>query len=149
MITCLESILTDESPRGVRVRHYKPDLQSPGDAVRARIIKLPAIHRGCIYFNPVAEVISDHPSQAFFQEVQLRQRQWFKASRTIFGRHVRRRVKDWASDYGPLTKKEKFIDRAVCYTGILLIDGEIIQPHRWKQFEAGLQCATQTTGHST
>jgi hypothetical protein len=134
MITTLEAV--EFAPRRVRVRvrRYAADYENLDEQVCQRLAARSWPLPQCLYVNPIAQVTCSKPTKEFFDIVRLRQAQWARQSRSTLGAG-RRKLKSWASANGVLPKKERFFERARCFTGALYINGRFIAPHRWKDFE--------------
>ena len=117
----------------VRVKKHRPDTMQLGEQVRRRLMAMTSVPY-CLYVNPLATVSCREPTPEFFKEVRRRQAQWCKQSRTLFGQDARRSAKHWGSDRGWLTKQERFLERALCFTGALFINGKLMPPHRWRDY---------------
>ncbi len=93
--------------------------------------------RPCYAFmNPIATVISSEPTKQFFRTVRKRQSEWCQRSRTTFGRRSTRRTKNWVMPEGSSSKHDRFLQRSLCFIGILFVDGSIVPPHEWSQIES-------------
>lgn len=130
--TSMDAVLNDLGPK-VRIQRHHVDRQSPADDVHSRIVKsLDAKPTGCLYFNPAVTVSSAGPSPDFFRIVRKEQARWCRQSRSDFYKNARRSSKNWVTDEGWINDKfVRFMDRALCFTGILFIGGRLIQPHNW------------------
>ncbi len=89
-----------------------------------------------IYLNPICTIVADEPSQNFFETVKKWQAKWCKEASTFIGRDTRRSVRNYISDKGRTSKKQRFFERAFSFTGILFVNNELIQSNRWKEFKA-------------
>ena len=127
-----ESTNTERPNPTVRVRRHQPDIENLGKQVAARLGQiLEREHPRCLFVNPIVTITCDKPTEEFFSIVRKRQAEWCKRSRTTFGRRASRKVRNWANANGPLKKRARFFDRALCFTGVLFVDGDLIPPHAW------------------
>ncbi len=88
-----------------------------------------------IYLNPICTIVADEPTKAFFKTVEKWQSKWCKEASTFIGRQTRRSVRNFVSDKGRMQKKQRFLERAFSFTGILFVNGELIQPGRWTELK--------------
>lgn len=120
----------------VTVQHRRVDYENMPDEVAKRIVSiLRADTSGCHYVNPAVTVSCRTPSQAFMQTVRKQQAAWCRRFSRMFPELSRRSVKDWASHEYLTNRKARYLDRALTFTGILFIDGRIIPPNQWSQYE--------------
>lgn len=134
MITTLEGAEFAPRRARVRVRRYYADYNDLNEQVCKRLSARPRPWPTCLYANPIALVTCSDPTKEFFAVVRKRQAQWARQSRSTFG-FGRRKLKLWASANGVLPKKERFFERARCFTGVLYINGKFIAPHLWRDYE--------------
>jgi hypothetical protein len=131
----LTTSLDDDQPLGreVLVTHYRPDFETLAEEVGNRAVKeLSRNAAGCLYLNPLVTIRCRIPDQAFFKAVRRFQAQWCRRTKHTFPRRARRKVADWVGG-GEVqsTRYGRFLDRSLCFTGVLFIDGRIIAPHDW------------------
>ena len=127
-----ESIDTERPNPTVQVRRHQPDIENLSEQVAVRLDQiLEKEQPRCLFVNPIVTITSDKPTEEFFSIVRKRQAEWCKRSRTTFGRRASRKVKNWVNVNGPLKKQARFFDRALCFTGVLFVDGDLIPPHAW------------------
>lgn len=131
--TCLDSIELLSNRPAVTVRRHAPDIENLLEQMAARVESLIVEQPRYAYLNPIATVISTAPTAKFFRIVYKQQAEWCKRSRTTFGRRPMRSAKNWASPDGKTTKFERFLERAMCFTGILFQNGNIVPPHEWQR----------------
>jgi hypothetical protein len=121
----------DRSDR-ITIQRHSPNMndlaEDVGERIAARLEKNPA---GCIYFNPAVTICCPLPKVEFIQIVRKEQGRWCRqASRTI-PRRVRRIVSAWVSHRQISNKYGRYLDRALSFTGIMFIEGEIIPSSLW------------------
>ena len=128
----------DEDPIDTRpevlIDRYRLDWNTLAEDVAGRIeTTLQQRAAGCRYFNPAVTVTCLQPSPEFWRVVRKEQARWCRQASGTIRRNVRRRVSTWVSDEPPLNKHARYLDRALCFTGILFIDGKLIQSqsHSW------------------
>jgi len=117
----------------VQVTHYRPDFHTLSQDVGGRAVgELSRVRSGCIYLNPIVTIRCSCPHEAFFEKVWRFQAQWCRRAKTAFSERGRRNVAEWVGGGEVLTTKYgKFLDRSLCFTGILFIDGKVVAPHDW------------------
>lgn len=128
-ITCLDAVPSERTRPKVIVRRHPVDWNDPAQATVERAMSI--VRRNpdqAIYLNPAVTVTCPEPTAEFFKEVHKRQAEWCRrASRTIPPR-MRRRVSQWVGGGHHFSSKaERYFHRAFCYTGILFINGQIVQ----------------------
>ena len=139
----LNRLLDEMSPLHVAVR-YDGELDS--DKVIVYLDEVGALHRRrlegkilkLVDETPaiwIASAISDpHPRPAFFRLVKKEQARWCKTASESIKNKVRRKVSTWISPavvYGDI---DRYHDRALCFTGILFINGKMIPHHNWPKY---------------
>jgi len=72
------------------------------------------------------------PLPKFFQIVRSEQASWCRQASQTFPRQVRRRSSRWVSGGQWISNKHaRCLDRTMCFTGVLFIDGKLIPSHSW------------------
>ena len=133
----------------VRVQHHQPDINNLFEQVLLRTqALLEAEQPAYLFANPIITVTSDQPAPEFFRVVRKRQAAWCKQSRTLFGRKAMRQAKHWVMPTAPMSKYQRFLTRALCFTGILLVYGKVTAPHEWHDIERSFR-STIPTGPSS
>ncbi len=118
----------------IKIERHLPDFNTLASDVEERAkAKIASREYRCIFLNPIATVLADEPTPVFFRAVRQQQRRWFKQADLVFPRSVRRRARDYMADGGRMSKRDRYLHRARCWTGILYKDGRVIQPHRWSE----------------
>ena len=122
---------------GFTVHHgYEIDWEDLTNPVQERASYFVAQNPSAIIFlNPLCTILDASPSEEFFTAVKKWQANWCKQASGTMGRHSRRKVADFYSDQGRMSKKHRFFERAFSFTGIMFYDGEVIQPHRWEDLK--------------
>ncbi len=131
--TVMDAVLTKADTRVVIQRH-PTDFNTLSDDVKHRIeTTLNRNSTGCVYFNPAVTVSCPTPTPEFIRIVRMEQGRWCRhASITSFPKHVRRTASNWVGGGEWIKNKyDRYLDRALCFTGILFIDGQLILPHNW------------------
>ena len=117
----------------VRIQRHHPDMHSLAEDVWDRIAA--TVNRaplGCHYFNPAVTVSCPRPSPEFFRIVRREQAKWCRQTNTTFPRRARRRASNWVSGGEVIRHKfGRYLDRALCFTGLLIIDGRLVPHHKW------------------
>ena len=129
----------NSSPEGPGpvVRRHDPDIENLLDQVTSRVTDILKNEQPRYAFmNPIATVICSEPTKQFFRTVRKRQSEWCQRSRTTFGRRSTRRTKNWVMPEGSSSKHVRFLQRSLCFTGILFVDGIIVPPHEWPRIES-------------
>ena len=119
---------------GVRVRRYRPDMGDPSSRVLRRGSRLLSIFRpAALYLNPQATVVADEADAAFYRAVRRQQARWCRQYGGTLGRASRRKVRDWRSPSlsANASKYDRYLDRAVVWTGVLFVHGRQSPPHEW------------------
>ena len=125
------------NPPRIKIESHVPDFNTLASEVESRAkAKIASGEYRCIFLNPIATVLADEPTPAFFGVVRQQQRRWFKQAEHVFPRSIRRSVRDYIADEGRMSKRERYLHRARCWTGVLYKDGWIIQTNRWAEVEA-------------
>lgn len=140
-VTCLDAVASEQEQPKVTVRRYPVDWNlEPGATLkRANTILADEPHQS-VYLNPAFTVACPEPTPEFFQEVRKRQAEWCRRAGHWLPARVRRRVSNWVGDGEPLrTKAERYFHRALCYTGVLFVDGNFIYPSKWQRVEQQCQ----------
>jgi hypothetical protein len=121
----------DRDPR-VKVRRHVYDFNDLAEGVGQRIITTVGRHpQGCHYFTPAVTVSCPMPTAAFFAKVRQEQARWCRIASHTFRKRQRRRVKSWIGHEPRDSKLARYLDRAMCLTGILFIDGSVVPHHQW------------------
>lgn len=125
--------IDNEPTPKVTVLRHPVDFHNLADDVAERItatiVKTPI---GCHYFNPAVTISCPEASPVFFAVIKKEQARWCRhAGKTIL-RKNRRSSSRWVSGGEWMGNKlARYFDRALCFTGILFIDGKFIPPHSW------------------
>ncbi|HBJ34666.1 MAG TPA: hypothetical protein DDZ51_07870 [Planctomycetaceae bacterium] len=121
----------------IKIDAHVPDFDDLASTVEERSkAKIASGSHRYVFLNPIATVLADEPTPAFFQAVRQQQRRWFKQADLVFPRSIRRTARDYIADSGRMSRRDRFLHRARCWTGILYKDGRLIQPHRWSELQA-------------
>lgn len=140
--TSMDAVLNERRPK-ICIQRHSVDWESLADDVGLRVAQsLRDDPTGCRYFNPAVTVSSPDPSPEFYRVVRKEQARWCRQSRSDFGKKARRSPRSWVTDEGEISNKyARFLDRALCFTGILFIGGQLIQPHNWPKPQPSLMAA--------
>ena len=145
--TVMEAVLTKAETRVVIQRH-PTDFQTLSEDVQNRVVAtLTRNSTGCIFFNPAVTVSCPSPAPEFFRIVRKEQARWCRQARKTFPKHVCRSASNWVSGGEWITPKyARYLDRALCFMGILFIDGQLVLPHNWpKEVPAAPKIKSGTT----
>ena len=117
----------------VRIDRHHPDWNALAEDVVGRIeASLQQGATGCRYFNPAVTVACPLPSQEFFRIVCEERARWCRRAGNTIPQKNRRSTSNWISGGQWISDKfARYLDRALCFTGILFIDGKFIPPHSW------------------
>lgn len=88
---------------------------------------------GCHYFNPAITVSCSLPTTAFFGKIRQEQARWCRIASQTFRKRDRRSAKKWVSHEIIGDKHLRYLDRAMCFTGALFINGSLVPHHKWPQ----------------
>ncbi len=120
----------------VKIARFQPNREDPAPAMRERICAISPSHSGCLYLNPLATVSCEIPTPEFFRVARKLQGLWCQRCQTTYGRKARRSVKDWVNCDGFPQREERYLDRTLCFIGMLIIDGKFVPPHQWPDRKA-------------
>ena len=133
--TCTQPDCTDSRIVVRRHRIDWNDLISP--TLERAETALSETPEGCIYLNPGVTVTCSELTADFFLEVRKRQAEWCRRAGRTIPRRVRRRVARWVDDSGlALSKTQRYLRRAMCFTGVLFVNGRLMHPDHWMRLEA-------------
>ena len=136
-VTRLDAEPSKQDRPKVTVRRHPVDWSRVSEATleRANIVLAEQSNQS-VYLNPACTVSCPEPTLEFFIAVRQRQAEWCRRAGQTLPSSVRRRVSLWVSDAGPFRSKgERYFHRALCYTGVLLVNGNFIYPSEWKRLE--------------
>ncbi|WP_417739146.1 hypothetical protein [Rosistilla oblonga] len=120
----------------IKIESHVPDFNDLASEVEQRAeARVASGEYRCVFANPIATVLADEPTPEFFRNVRQQQRRWFKQAELVFPRSIRRSVRGYMADDGRMSKRDRYLHRARCWTGVLYQDGWLIQPHRWNEIE--------------
>ncbi len=120
----------DDRSSRITIHRHSQYMSNLAEPVIGRIIAhVTQNPTGCVYFNPAVTISCSQPCPAFFQVVKKEQADWCRQASRTFKNPVRRRVSSWISPAVVNGERSRYHDRALCFTGILFINGKMI-PHR-------------------
>ena len=130
--TVLDEVPIDARPE-VLIDRHPLDWNTLAEDVAGRIeTSLQQATTGCRYFNPAVTVTCLQPSQEFLRIVRKEQARWCRQAGKTISRRNRRSSSRWISGGQWISNKyARYLDRALSFTGILFIDGQLIPPHSW------------------
>lgn len=131
--TAVIDVDAELTPKVVVRRHIYDFNDLAGGIDQQIIITIGQTPEGCHYFNPAATVSCHQPTPAFFAKVRQEQARWCRIASQTFKKRERRRVKTWVSHEWIRHKYARYLDRAVCFTGVLFISGRLVPHHQWPQ----------------
>ena len=133
-----------EAEAAVNVHPHLIDMHTMSDDVGRRVvITLKQRPAGCVYFNPAVTVTCPEPTTEFFRIVKKEQARWCRQASKTFPRNARRSPSRWVSGGEWISNKyARYLDRTLCFTGILFIDGQFVPPPKWSKVRTG---ASQVT----
>ena len=128
-----------EAKATVKVQRHIIDMHTISDDVGRRVVTtLKHCPAGCVYFNPAVTVACPQPTTEFFCVVNKEQARWCRQASQTFPRNARRSPSRWASGGEWISNKyARYLDRALCFTGILFIDGQFVPPPKWSKVRTG------------
>lgn len=117
----------------VTIELFELDFHTLADDVAQRVAcELGQNAGGCVFVNPLATIRARRRCTLFFEAVKQYQAQWCRQSSSCFPRWARRRSSAWISGGEWIRNKfGRYLDRAMCFTGILFIDGQLVLPHKY------------------
>lgn len=124
-----------ESEVSVCVKRHKRNMENLAEEVGERVVATLQQHpTGSFYFNPIVTVSHPEPTEEFFRIVRREQSRWCRQAASTFPRRLRRRQSNWVSGGEWIKNKDdRYLDRALCFTGILYINGKMVRPHEWPE----------------
>ena len=130
-----------EADDQVGMLRHSIDWHTIRDDVSQRIMTtLECNPTGCIFFNPAVTVSCPSPTSEFFRIVENEQAGWCRRASKVISRKVLRTASRWVSGGEWISHKyARYLDRALCFTGILFSDGQLILPHNWPNLANGSQ----------
>ena len=141
-----------ESIAKVRILRHQPDMHTLAEDVGNRIVaKLKQNPAGCHYFNPAVTVSCPRTSADFFRIVKREQSKWCRRTNSTFSRKATRRAATWVSGGEWITDKfGRYLDRAMCFTGIVFINGQLVPHHHWNPKPGPGKCqnSVRIAGHA-
>jgi hypothetical protein len=131
---CIDPVESPPAAPITVVRRHHPDIENLLEQVTSRVTDILSTEQPRYAFmNPIATVICSEPTSQFFRTVRKRQSEWCQRSRTTFGRRPTRQTKNWVTLEAIPSKLDRFLQRSLCFTGILFVDGNIVPPHEWSR----------------
>jgi len=125
----------DDRSAMITLQRHSPNMNNLAEEVAERITAYFGHDpTGCVYFNPAVTISCSRPSPEFFHRVRKEQARWCRQASRTFKNHVRRRVSSWSSPAVVDGDRDRYHDRALCFTGILFINGKMIPNHNWPDF---------------
>ena len=122
----------DDRSSEITIQRHPTDMNNLAEPVVERITAhLGQKSAGCVYFNPAVTISCPQPGPEFFQRVKQEQSRWCQRASSTFKNSVRRKVSSWISPDVVEGRRDQYHDRALCFTGILLINGKMIPHHNW------------------
>lgn len=130
--TVLDEVPIDARPE-VHIDRHPVDWNTLADDVAERInMVLKRDATGCRYFNPAVTVTCLQPSPEFLQIIRKEQARWCRQAGKTISRSNRRSPSRWTSGGEWISDKHaRFLDRALSFTGVLFIDGQLLSTHEW------------------
>lgn len=127
---CLDQVPPPRSPRDVTVKRLYFDWNDPSEAVVREIERIgDSWQHGCWYINPISRVYGPEPTRVFLSVVRKRQAAWFRMLNRQFGSGWRRKM---------LARSTGIVQRRYEFTGILVVDGNVIEPDSQANLERRL-----------
>lgn len=140
----------EELPPGTPlVTTYRFDMDRLAEtvAVRSQDALLESRGVGCLYLNPIVTVRSPTPTGQFFNAARKYQGQWCRQFKQIFPNRSQWNAATFVSADMPTPRRSekyrRFLERALCFTGVLFINGDLVPPHDWKTHIAAATCTPQ------
>lgn len=133
--TVLDEVPIDAEPE-VQIDRHRPDWNSLVEDVAGRIeMVLKQDATGCRYFNPVVTVSCLQSSPEFWRIVSKEQARWCRQAGKTIPRTNRRSPSRWTGGGQLISNKyARYLHRALSFTGVLFIDGQLVPPHEWPKF---------------
>ncbi len=124
----------------LKIRDFNPDFDKLAEEVGRRIAEWGNQPTGAAYFTPDVQVTADSPSLAFMRAVRKYRGRWVMKMRKQFPRWVLASVAAWIPDGDCQGKKDHYLNRSMCVTGILFVNGRILPGHEWPDRERRPKC---------
>lgn len=122
----------DDRSSKITIHRHSPNMNQLAEQVVERIIAhMEQNATGCLYFNPAVTISCLQPSPEFIQLIKKEQSRWCRQASETFKNHSRRKVSTWSSPAVVNGERDQYHDRALCFTGILFINGKMIAHHNW------------------
>ncbi len=114
----------------IRIHRHSINMNTLSEDVGQRIVSTLKMNpTGCWYFAPAVSVTCPRPTAEFFEVLKKEQARWCRHASKTFPRTVRRSASSWVSGGIWISNNyARYLDRALCLTGILFIDGRIVLP---------------------
>lgn len=130
--TVLDEVPIDARPE-VQIDLHPVDWNSLAEDVMARIeMVLKQDATGYRYFNPAVTVTCLRSSPEFWRIIGKEQGRWCQRAGKTMPRSNRRSPARWTGSGQWISNKyARYLHRALSFTGVLFIDGELVLPHEW------------------
>ena len=117
----------------VKIQRHASDMHSLAEDVGQRIVTILKQHpTGCFFFNPAITISCLQPTEEFFRAIRKEQARWCRQAGNTFPRKIRRSSSKWVSGGEWISNKfARYLDRALCFMGILFHNGKFIPTHEW------------------
>jgi hypothetical protein len=107
----------------ILVQRFAVDWDDLEKGTGDRVLEIGGRHStGCFYLNPRYTVSCPEPSPEFFHRARKCQAAWCRTMGQVLGSSNRRRA----------ASRARAIERQLAFTGILIIDGNHIDPREWQ-----------------
>lgn len=117
----------------VTVVTHSVDWNDPGQETGTRVLEIGGRKlMGCFYLCPRFTVSCAKPTPAFFRKARRCQAAWCRTMSQVLGSSSRRRA----------AKRASPIERQLAFTGILIVNGNYIDPREWSTF--GRRCVRKS-----
>ena len=128
----------NEQGRLATIQRYRIDMNTLEDDIDSRIAALMEPNPvGYHYFNPAVTVFCPNPLAEFIDTVWNEQEHWCRQAANTFPRRIRRHTSSCVRGGGWVSNKYgRHLIHALCFTGVLFIDGQTIPQHEWPLPEA-------------
>lgn len=134
-IVCMDQVRPLICPKDIRVQRLDWNWNDPSEVVQQQLKSIgPKVQKGCWYINPMFRVFGPEPSRDFLSMVYKRRKEWFRVLSRQFGTANWKRKMDVTTNV---------FERRTTFTGILIIDGKVIDPLTEWQLEVNVGLRSQ------
>jgi len=117
----------------VTVKTHPVNWDDLGEETGARVLEIGGRKlMGCFYLCPMFTISCSQPTPSFFRKARRCQAAWCRTMSQVLGSSNRRRA----------ARRANPIERQLLFTGILIVNGNHIDPREWSAF--GRRCVRKS-----